>query len=94
MVVRTVVVKNVLTELAVSIMKEVVMDIFTRIVLPCDDVTRLSTRKIVTLLRSRGIDPGQAFWVEIMADRIVIEQSRDAKPIPGDCQFRRIGSAA
>lgn len=70
------------------------MDVYTRIVLPGDDVTRLSPRKIVAILRNRGIDPGQAFWVEITADGVVIEQNRDAKPIPGDCQFRKISSAA
>ncbi len=70
------------------------MDIYTRIVLPSDEVTRLSSRRIVAVLRNRGIDPGQAFWVEITADGVIIEQDRDAKPIPGDCQFRGISSAA
>ncbi|MFK5927004.1 MAG: hypothetical protein QM483_10270 [Desulfuromusa sp.] len=64
------------------------MDIFTRIVLPYATVEEQSTRKIITLLRQRGIDPGQAFWAEITEAGVVIEQSRDAKQIPGECRFR------
>ena len=61
------------------------MDIFTRIVLPYDTVEEQSTRKIIALLRQRGIDPGQAFLAEVTEAGIVIEQSRDAKPVPGEC---------
>lgn len=70
------------------------MDIFTRIVLPYATVEEQSTRKIIALLRQRGIDPGQAFWAEVTEAGVVIEQSRDAKPLPGECQFRKIESAA
>ena len=70
------------------------MDVFTRIVLPYDTVDEQSSRKIITLLRQRGIDPGQAFWAEVTEAGVVIEQSRGAKPIPGECQFRRVESAA
>lgn len=70
------------------------MDIFTRIVLPYDTVEEQSIRRIIALLRQRGIDPGQAFWAEVTEAGIVIEQSRDAKPVPGECQFRKVGSAA
>ena len=70
------------------------MDIFTRIVLPCAVVDQQSTRNIIALLRKRGIDPGHAFWAEITAAGVVIEQSREAKPIPGECQCRAIGSTA
>ncbi|MEA3544699.1 MAG: hypothetical protein U9R69_05695 [Thermodesulfobacteriota bacterium] len=70
------------------------MDIFTRIVLPYAVVEEQSSRKVIALLRQRGIDPGQAFWAEVTESGIVIEQSRDAKQIPGECQFRRVGSAA
>jgi hypothetical protein len=75
-------------------MKGVAMDIFTRIVLPYDVVEEQSTRKIIDMLSKRGIDPGQAFWAEVTEAGIVIEQSCDAKPVPGECQFRKVGSAA
>lgn len=64
------------------------MDIFTRIVLPYDVVLGQSVREIVTTLRERGIDPGQTFYAEMTGRWVVIEQSREAKPIPMDCQFR------
>ncbi len=70
------------------------MNIFTRIVLPYGDVEKLTTRKIIAMLRKRGIDPGQAFWAEVTEAGVVVEQIRDAKPVPGKCQFRRVDSAA
>ena len=69
-------------------------NIFTRIILPYDTVEEQSSREIIALLQQRGIDPGQVFWAEVTEAGIVIEQSRDAKPLPGECQFRRVGSAA
>ena len=69
-------------------MKGMTMDIFTRIVLPYEDVLGQSVREIITTLRDRGIDPGQMFYAEIAGRGIVLEQNRDAKPIPGECQFR------
>ena len=70
------------------------MDIFTRIVLPYAVVDGQSARNIIDLLRRRGIDPGQSFWVDMVDSGVVIEQSRAARPVPGECQFRRIRSAA
>lgn len=64
------------------------MDIFTRIVLPYNVVLGQSVREIVTTLRERGTDPGQTFYAEMAGRGVVVEQSRDAKPIPGGCQFR------
>lgn len=64
------------------------MGVYTRIVLPISVVENESVRSIATIMCERGIDPGQAFLAEITKSEIVIEQSREAKPIPGVCQFR------
>ena len=70
------------------------MDIFTRVVLPYDTVEEQSARKIIALLRQRGIDPGQAFLAELAEAGIIIEQCRDARPVPRACQFRWAEPAA
>ncbi len=70
------------------------MDIYTRIVLPYDTVEEQTVRNIIDLLHRRGIDPGQAFWAEVTEVGVIIEQNRAARPIPGECLFCKIGSAA
>ncbi|WP_321389977.1 hypothetical protein [uncultured Desulfuromusa sp.] len=60
----------------------------TRVDLPYKIIETQSARKIIVLLRQRAIDSGHAFSAELSEVGIIIEQCRDARPVPGACQFR------